>query len=264
MARNAERHLSDYDTRPLESSHAATPRRVENARAVAGRVAATGAERRDRAAYLASIDGMKYGSDGDDSFVRGRRFIHPRLGFTFMAPEGFTLQIARQTVRGSNESADRTLQLDVVTVPADQSLVEYLNSRWTDVENGSVEELTVNGIPAATASVAADPWHLRIHVVRLGNEVCRFIFAVKIFADVHEAERLFFASIQTFRRLSAHERAVRPLRLKVVKVRAGDTVESLAAAMAFDDRQVERFLVLNGLDSGADLKAGESVKMVVE
>jgi predicted Zn-dependent protease len=273
MARNAELHLTDYHTGSVEfmSSHAATPERVENARAAADRVAATGVERSDRAAYLAGLNGMTYGSDGDDGFVRGRRFIHPRRGFTFMAPEGFTLQTAAQTVRGSNESADRTLKLDIVKIPAGYSLVEYLNSGWIDLEDGSVEELAVNGMPAATASAAGDPWYRRIYIVRPGgDELCRLIFAAKNFdpkvsADsTREADRSFFASIQTFRRLSQHESAARPLRLKVVKVRAGDTVESLAAAMAFDDHQVERFQVLNGLDSGADLKAGESVKIVVE
>jgi len=47
-------------------------------------------------------------------------------------------------------------------------------------------------------------------------------------------------------------------------VRAGDTVERLASRMALIDRQVERFRVLNGLEPGDRVKAGEQVKIVVE
>jgi predicted Zn-dependent protease len=57
---------------------------------------------------------------------------------------------------------------------------------------------------------------------------------------------------------------VRPLHLKVVKVQPADTVESLAAAMAFTDHQVERFQVLNGLEPNAALKPRDLVKIVVE
>jgi predicted Zn-dependent protease len=43
-----------------------------------------------------------------------------------------------------------------------------------------------------------------------------------------------------------------------------DTVEKLARRMAVPDKQVERFLVLNGLPKDAKLKFGDKVKIVVE
>jgi predicted Zn-dependent protease len=44
----------------------------------------------------------------------------------------------------------------------------------------------------------------------------------------------------------------------------GDTVESLAARMIVANRPVERFLVLNGLERSAQVKPGESYKIIVE
>jgi predicted Zn-dependent protease len=49
-----------------------------------------------------------------------------------------------------------------------------------------------------------------------------------------------------------------------VKVQPGDTVESLSTRMAPFDHQVERFQVLNGLESDEALKAGDLVKIIVE
>jgi predicted Zn-dependent protease len=51
--------------------------------------------------------------------------------------------------------------------------------------------------------------------------------------------------------------------IRIVGVRPGDTVEALAARMAYADRRVERFAVLNSLDPSAPLRPGRLVKLVV-
>jgi predicted Zn-dependent protease len=271
MGRTANLRAAGRDTRSLDfmSSHPATPERVKSAEDSARSQTGRGRER-DRAAYLASIDGMKYGDDTDEGFVRARQFVHPKLGFTFMAPEGFLLDNTAQAVLGSKESAGQALRLDVVKVPADRTLIEYLNSGWIEnIEDGSVEEMPVNGMPAATATAAGAPWRFRLYVVKLGNEVYRFIFAAKTENNddaFHAADRTFRESIQTFRKLSDRERdkAARPLHLKIVTVKPGETVEVVASGMPFADHQVERFRILNGLNERDELKAGELVKTVVE
>jgi predicted Zn-dependent protease len=266
MGRNAElRSLGRADARSLEflSSHPATPERVKNAEDSARQFPASRAHR-DKPAYLSSIDGMTYGEDPADGFVRGRHFLHPKLGFSFMAPEGFMLDNTPQAVIGAKEGGDQALRLDVVKVPAEQSLIEYLNSGWIEnIENGSVEELSVNGVPAATATAIGNQWAFRLYVVRFGGEVYRFIFAAKI--RTPEADRAFRESIQTFRRLLPQERSTKPLRLKIVKVQPADTAESLSTRMALPlDHPVERFRVLNGLEPDDDVKAGDLVKIIVE
>jgi predicted Zn-dependent protease len=55
-----------------------------------------------------------------------------------------------------------------------------------------------------------------------------------------------------------------PLRLKMVEVKAGDTVDKLAKRMAVADRHVDRFRVLNGLSEKDRVRPGNYVKVVVE
>ena len=52
-------------------------------------------------------------------------------------------------------------------------------------------------------------------------------------------------------------------RIQVVRVRAGDTVQSLSANMAYPNERLTRFLVLNGLTDSRILVAGDRVKLVV-
>ncbi len=268
MQRNADLKAAggNSDPRALDflSSHPATPERVQNALANARQFSGPGAGERDRADYLASLDGVIYGEDPSEGFARGRKFQHPKLGFTFMAPPGFSLDNTAQAVLGLKEGGGEALRLDVVSVPAEQSLPDYLRSGWMDnVDAASVEETTINGFQAATASATGEQWSFRLFAVRFGSDVYRFIFAAK--SKTAAADRSFRDSVATFRRMSLKEsEQVHPLRLKVVTVGPADTIEKLAQRMATADHPVARFRVINGLAANDRLKPGDKVKIVVE
>jgi predicted Zn-dependent protease len=246
------------------SSHPATPERVTNAVASARQFTSPGSGERDKPEYLHMLDGLVYGEDPSEGFVRGRRFLHPKLGFTFNAPEGFSLDNTAQAVFGVKESGGQALRLDVVRVPAEQSLKDYLTSGWIEnIDLTSIEQVTVGGFPAATATAQGDTWSFRLYVVRFGSEVYRVIFAAK--QRTEAADKSFRESIASFRRMSVSEMAsAHPLRLRVVTVKAGDTVEKFARRMASGDHPAERFRVLNGLGPNDRVKPGDLVKVVVE
>src|SRR5262249_5246889 len=160
--------------------------------------------------------------DPSEGFVRGRRFLHPRLGFTFMAPEGFSLDNTAQAVLGVKEGGGQALRLDVGRVSATQPLTEYLTSGWIEgIDENTVEDVGISAFVAATATAQGDQWSFRLYAVRFGSDVYRFIFATKRMTP--EADRAFRESVGTFRRMSpAESNAARPLRIKIVKVAEGD------------------------------------------
>jgi predicted Zn-dependent protease len=250
------------------SSHPATPERISNAvanaRQYSGPTTTGIVFGRDKDAYLTGISGIVFGEDPSEGFVRGRRFLHPRLGFTFTAPEGFALDNTAQAVLGVKRGGGQAVRLDVVRVPSEQTLAGYLTSGWIEnIDAGTVEDVTINGFPGATAAAKGDQWDFRLYAIRFGSDVYRFIFATK--HRTVETDRVFRESVGTFRRMSLAEiEDAKPLRLKVVTIGPGDTVERLAARMAVTDHQVERFRVLNGLEPGDRLKSGSEVKIVVE
>ena len=246
------------------SSHPATPERIANAQINARQFTGPGSALRDKTAYLSLIDGLTYGEDPSEGFVRGRRFLHPKLGFTFTAPPGFTLDNTAQAVFGVKDGGGEALRLDVVQVPPEQALAAYLVSGWIEnIEPKSVEAITISGFPAATATAGGDQWTFRLYVVRFGSDVYRFIFAAKNRTDA--VDKTFRESIGSFRRMTLAEiRSAKPHRIKAVTVRAGDSVERLARRMAAHDHQVERFRVLNALKPGDRVKPGDVVKLVVD
>ena len=255
---NVDPQLADF-----MSSHPATPERVKNALANARQFSGPDNGERDRDQYLADIDGMVYGEDPSEGFARGRRFVHPKLGFTFVAPNHFTLDNTSQAVLGLKDGGDEAMRLDVVSVPAEQGLSEYLKSGWIDnVDPTSAEDFTINGFAAATAASKGERWSFRLFAVRYGSDVYRFIFAARNLTA--ENDRAFRESVSTFRRMSLKESAgVKPLHIRVVTVKAGDTIDKLANRMA-TDHKLNRFLLLNGFSANDTLKPGEKVKIVME
>jgi predicted Zn-dependent protease len=251
------------------SSHPATPERITNAMANARQFKptdVTGSAGLEQAkdSYFSSIDGIVFGEDPSEGFVRGRRFLHPKLGFTFTAPDGFALENTAQAVLGVKHGGGQALRLDVVRVPAEQTLAEYLTSGWIEnIDPATVENVTVNGFAGATAAAKGDQWDFRLYALRFGRDVYRFIFATK--HRTPETDRTFRESVGTFRRMSLAEiEQAKPLHLKVVTVEPGDTVDKLAGRMAVADRQLERFRVLNGLEPADKLRPGSEAKIVVE
>jgi predicted Zn-dependent protease len=247
------------------ATHPSTPDRVAQAINAARQIGAPGIGRTDRAPYLAAIDGMTFGDDPAEGAIRGRKFLHGRLGFAFLAPEGFVLENAAQALLGVKAGGGEALRVDSVSVPRATALTAYIGSGWIDgLDESSVETTEVNGMPAAIATASAGEWNFLLAVVRFEpDRIYRLIFATRLLSD--DAKTRFRASIDSFHRVSADEvKAVRPLRLAITVAKPGDTPETLATRMAMPDRALDYFLLINGLERGEPLQHGEHYKIVIE
>lgn len=269
MGRQADLRIAALGQKPGQpgldflSTHPSTPERVQLAVSSARQIGAPGIGERDRDGYLTAIDGMTYGDDPSQGFARGRRFLHPRLGFSFVAPEGFAFDNSAEALLGVSPDG-RALRMDAAKLSAGQSLDGYVQENWIDgTEPGPVERLDLNGMEAVTVLAKGREWTFRFAAIRFGPDVYRLIFAARDLTPAIDAG--FRESLMTFRRLTQEEiNAARPLRLDVARVREGDTEETVASRMAVSDRAVERFAVLNGLAPGETLRTGERVKVIDE
>jgi predicted Zn-dependent protease len=140
----------------------------------------------------------------------------------------------------------------------------YIAASWIEgVDPGSIEELVVNGFPAVTATAQSDHWSYRLYVVRFGVEVYRIVFSAR--EKTAEADQTFRESFNTFRHLRLSEiETAKPLRLAIVTVGAGDTVEQLASRMSMAEHPLEHFRVLNGLAPDQIVQPGDRVKILME
>jgi predicted Zn-dependent protease len=254
--------LGSADQPDMMATHPSTPERIAQAVVEARQIGAPGIGDTARDAYLSAIDGIAFGDNPAQGLALGQRFLHPKLGFAFEAPEGFALENQSAALIGVGESGAQALRLDSIEASDSTTLESALASGWIDgVQTNSIETIKDADLPMATAVAQGHEWSFRLGAVRLGGRIFRLIFAAHSLTPAVDAR--FRASIHSFHRLKPEEAAqARPLRLQVVTAQPGETAQSFAQRMTVGDRALDQFLVLNGLESGAPTPVGQRFKIV--
>ena len=222
---------------------------------------------RNRDVFLAALDGVLYGDDPKQGVIDGSRFRHPDLRLSFAAPSGFGMENGSDAVSiiGSGGQA----QFGTAAYRGD--LNPYIDSVFSalgdgkGVPGGAVSRTTINGIPAAWRTVRATSQSNQVDATVFaydfgGGKAYHFLLLTPAGRGIGP----FTSMVQSVQRLSAKDAAaIKPRRIDVVTVKAGDTVQSLSRRMAYSDLQLERFLTINALDANATLRPGQKVKIVI-
>ncbi|MCW2361742.1 MULTISPECIES: M48 family metalloprotease [Sphingobium] len=222
---------------------------------------------RNRDVFLNQLGGMIYGDDPKDGIVQGNQFLHPVMKLKFTAPQGFSIQNGASAVAVVGQSGQAQFSMAQFNGNLDgyvQSVFNQLAGQG-QAPDIRVQRTTINGLPVASGSASM----ANSQGTRLDVTVVAYQFGPSTayhFITVTPAGRglgSLSTLINSVTRMTDKEAAaIKPRRLQLVKVRQGDTVQTLASLMAFDDYKVERFLVLNGLSSNTALAAGSRVKIV--
>lgn len=272
-----DREIAGGGGDPAESWFASHPRTLDRVqRAVDEAKATAGSDGRiGREDYLTQIDGLVYGENPSQGLVRGRRFVHPELGFAFEAPPGFRLQNTPQAVLGQ-DAAGRLMIFagadlegrspsEFVAAPGLQQLGRALGvevSRPRDVQT-----FEVDGLPAASASAVVRRGDRQadvgLAVIDLGQAAYQLIFVSPGQMSRDEA-RAYQASVDSFQRLNADQAAgFAARRIAVTRVDGAARAADLARRMAVDEAKLRRFEIINALALQEGLAEGEEVKLIV-
>lgn len=264
----AEQGEEYKEMRNFMATHPLTSDRVARATQTAANYpVAQGDSGQDR--LFAAINGMTFGDSAKDGFVRGSEFIHPALGFAFAVPPSFTVQNSAQQVVGKARSGSGAAFIfDAGNKPSSQAPTDYLQQWAGQTRLEGVQEMNVNGMRAATGqtqgSVNGRTATMRLVAIEWSpTQVFRFQFAMPSGTGAQEVEALKTVSY-SLRRLSPSEKNVQAKRIQVVTALSSDTVQSMAARMAYDDLQDLRFRTLNGLNASDGVVPGRKYKIVVD
>lgn len=251
------------------ATHPTTAARVDSAIAAAN-VAIVSNPAIGRDSYLDAIDGISYGESGAQGFIRGRVFSHPDLRIKFEVPPEYQLFNTQSAVYALGPG-DATIIFDAA--PAAEKLqsvtmVQYVSGA---VRPGipDVKAERINGLEAATDAIYVDTnrgrMELRLAAIRVAPAAIyrfRFLTPTRLLPELGSGN---LSTLESFRMLTTAEAGgLKPLRIRLVTVKKGQTMDSIAGKMRFERYQVERFAVLNGMAPNAQLVPGQRVKVVTE
>ncbi len=264
-ARLAGRSPSAVDQSNIMSTHPRTLERVARAAREAG-----GIQHPNpivgRDVYLRKIGGMIYGDTPEQGFVRGRDFLHPDMRIRFRVPRGFHMvnQPSQVLAKGPD---GMVIIFSAASRAGRRSPYDYLVNVWApNLRLTELDSSSINGMPAAGGAARVRSrrgiTNLRLLAIRRGVRMYRFMFT----GPGGSSQRLYDAyreTVTSFRGVSPSvAQGWRPYRIRIVRVRRGDTVARLARRMAVDRFAEEHFRVINGLGPRDRLIPGQRVKIV--
>jgi predicted Zn-dependent protease len=215
-------------------------------------------------AYLQAINGMSVDDPPQEGFVRDNKFMHPVLRLAFEAPRDFRLFNDQDGVLGVGR--DRSLLFfsclnEQPSEPLAQWMRDKLKPTPTDIQPTEIDgsEAAIGARPRGSDTGLGQ---MRYVMVRHGDQVCYF----NLLSEGPDRDRqiaVLVNAARSFHTLSNSEAAsLRPYRLRVVAPN-GATAEQLAGRLPYADYKLQRLLVLNGVDNGAELARLPQVKIVV-
>lgn len=219
--------------------------------------------------FLSNVDGLTYGDDPKEGVVRGQQFLHPVFRLKFTAPNGYAIQNGASAV----SIAGQTGQAQFSSAAYDGNLDGYVQTIFTQLAGQGqrpsidIRRSTINGLPVAWGAASMSNSQGK----RLDVTVVAYQFGPSTayhFIVVNPAGQglgTLGSLINSVSRMSdAEASGVKGRRVRLVTVKAGDSPSSLAARMAYQDYQLDRFLVLNGLAANTPLTAGRRVKIITD
>jgi predicted Zn-dependent protease len=225
----------------------------------------------NRAEYLKRIDGLMFGDNPREGIVRGAEFLHPELHFGIKFPGGWTVDNGKEQVivkAPNNTQAYMLLQL--VQQPSgtsiqDVGLYDMRRAGFQAVEGG---ETDINGLRAFVGTFQGNlqnfgPINLRVAYVPIDRNIFRIVgLAPPQVFDQVQGE--FTTSVRSFRQLSrAEAENIRPNRIDLYTVRAGDTWASIAEGVGKNLLPAAKLALINGASVDERPQPGDRVKIVV-
>jgi len=249
-------------THPLSENR--MQRALQEARAT-GRLG-TGLHNRD--IFLEELEGIYVDDDPAQGIIDGATFTHPDLRIQFSVPTGYLMSNGTYAVTISGSAGKAQFRGGQFTGTLDNAILlafRQLTRGEANIPVPPPQHLTINGMPAAisTARVNTDSGLIDASVAAYQWSPQRIYYFVMLTPGGYGVGP-FAPMINSLRRITpAEAAAIRPRIIHVATVKAGDTVQSLAAQMAYRDFKLERFLSLNGLAANSALRPGQKVKLVI-
>jgi predicted Zn-dependent protease len=222
-----------------------------------------------RQALLQRVDGLVFGDNPSQGITRGSTFLHPPLRFRIEFPSGWEVANSPRQVVAKAPGADVFMLLQLVSKPQGTTTQEVAAASMRDAGFRPLEgeRTTINGLEAHVGLYQGQVQGLGEVVSRaahIRHNNAYYLVAGLVSSNVfRQVDATFLASIRSFRPLSAAEAAaIRPHRVDLYVVRAGDTWASLAERSAGAVKPAS-LAVMNHAAANSQPPVGTQIKIVV-
>jgi len=211
----------------------------------------------DSDAYLKLLDGMVFGNSEAQGIVRGNKFYHLGLDTYLAFPDTWKIINQPDRLLAVSEDAKQLMQLML----GDSSATEpkaYLRKTFPGLKSGQALGRDIyTGV-----SVLDSPWGKRNGRVAAVRNQDKILILVEV-GQSQNSQAQFNATLKSISRLDAQQRKLaRGRKIKLIRVKSGDTFAALAKHSSIDQFEVSTLRLLNDLYPDGEPTAGQYIKIV--
>ena len=239
LARDERLHGGDPSHRSFFATHPSPPDREERTRRQAAELArgAPPTFARDRAHFIAALDGLLVGDSAEGGVVDGTRFLHADLDFQLAFPDGWKVENGVNNVAAipADAKPDTAVPFATLTVAAEGddpvATASALLAKSEFEPDGDVAPISIGTLRAARVTgrdrTTRPAYRLTAHWIAHHGLVFQVVGAAPE-AGFERLRTELEAVARSFRTLEAANRArVVEARLRVVESRRGETLAKL-------------------------------------
>ena len=226
------------------------------------RALATGQQEVNRDAFLKRLDGMPFGDSAETGVRRGQRFYHAGLNFTLAFPAGWSLLNRPDALIGHTADQQAFIAMTLEDNPQKLAPADLLRQRVGNQRLVAGVELQQAGLKGYSAVLPGNA-PKRVAMIEHGARTYLFVAAVRGQTSLESQDAQFLSVIKSFRPMTGAEiKKAQPMRLRMVKVKPGQTLESLAKHSPLPGDALKTLRLLNNLYPSGQPRAGDWLKIV--
>ena len=209
-----------------------------------------------RSEFLAITDGLVFNDNSDQGVVRNNRFYHDELGITVAFPKSWQVHNLPDALVAVSPQGEAMLQMKMDQKPRGTP-ADY--ARRLVGSGAQVRSLELGGLSAATFELPNTMGGVIYH-----NEFAYILQAqAKARGGLSAHRDEIFDTVHSFHSITAEERKlVKPLSIRVITARAGDTYAGLAQGSPLGKSAESYLRLINAQYPDGEPQAGQAVKIV--
>ncbi|MFC2171269.1 M48 family metalloprotease [Acidobacteriota bacterium] len=224
----------------------------------------------NRDIYVTKLNGMVFGDDPKEGFMKDDTFIHPELAFALQFPSGWKIQNTKQFVLAVKPSEDAALKLTMTGKQenpetnarkvAEQAGYQIVQAKEERIHGNEAFIGLFEGQDQQTGAV-----HRSLNTFIQFRDTVYRIEGIPKGNDVSSYQAVFLKSMRSFRRLRSGEGTdAVPERIKIIRVDKRRTLREFIEKYSTGSAKPETVAFLNDKSLDALVNPGDLIKVVVK
>jgi predicted Zn-dependent protease len=265
VARQEGREPQSYHG--LFATHPSNDRRLQEVVGAANRFRTGNGQKLARQAYLDQLQGLVFGESAANGFQRGDTFYHPPLNFKVKLPADWRVKNHPAYLEAFAPDNTALMRLAVDQRKPYTSPEYFIRRKLKqDDKLRYGKRLVIDKLPAYTGwgqlSAKGRAYATRFTVLFYGERAVIFIGTIARRGQ-RDYDPDFLATATSFRRLTPEEKqGLKPLRIHVIKAKAGDSFAAYAAQSPVPKYAEEQLRLINDKFPAGEPRAGEHIKVI--